>query len=208
MSLANTIIVLDFETTGLSPDLGDRAIEIGAIRIERGQVVDQFQKLMNPGRPVSQFIEDYTGISNSMLQEAESNGDVMQQFSDFVGDSNMVAHNASFDKRFLDAEYARISRSYKGEFACSLLATRRVFQNAPNHKLATLVKHIEIESDGTFHRALYDSLMTAKVWNAMLSNIRDQYGIKNIPFSLIQQLNKIPKKSVRHFLTKASINIG
>ena len=207
MSFADTIIVLDFETTGLSPDLGDRAIEIGAVRIDRGKLVDRFQKLMNPGRPVSRFIEDYTGISNSMLQEAESNADVMRQFSDFVGDSNMVAHNAAFDRRFLDAEYARISQSYSGEFTCSLLATRRIFQNSPDHKLATLVKHIQIEADGTFHRALYDSLMTAKVWNAMLAHIRDQYGIRDIPFSLIQRLNKTPKKSVRHFLTKESSDI-
>ncbi len=68
MTRANTVIVLDFETTGLSPDYGDRAIEIGAVRIENGEVVDRFQALMNPGRRINRFIEDYTGITNGMLQ--------------------------------------------------------------------------------------------------------------------------------------------
>lgn len=101
---ANTVIVLDFETTGLSPDLGDRAIEIGAVKIEQGVVVDQFQGLMNPGRRISGFIEDYTGITNTMLKTAPSCGEVMTAFADFAGGADLVAHNASFDKRFLHAE--------------------------------------------------------------------------------------------------------
>jgi DNA polymerase-3 subunit epsilon len=200
---AYSIVVLDFETTGLSPNSGDRAIEIGAVRIEAGEVVDRFQELMNPGCRVSTFIEDYTGISNEMLKDAPPCEEVMERFASFVGESNMLAHNASFDKRFLDAELARISRSYSGEFTCSLLAARRIFQDAPNHRLGTLVDYIGLPSDGTFHRALYDSEMTAKVWLAMLSNIQTQYALETIPFSLMKKLNKTAKKSVRDFLVKA-----
>ena len=69
---ANSLVVLDFETTGLSPTQGDRAIEIGAVRIENGQVTDKFQALMNPGFRVSSFIEQYTGITNQMLAKADS----------------------------------------------------------------------------------------------------------------------------------------
>ena len=69
-SNANTVVVLDFETTGLSPGLGDRAIEIGAVRIEDGTVTARFQELMNPGQRVSGFIESYTGITNAMLANA------------------------------------------------------------------------------------------------------------------------------------------
>ncbi|GAL03067.1 DNA polymerase III alpha subunit [Photobacterium aphoticum] len=81
---ANTVIVLDFETTGLSPNMGDRAIEIGAVKIENGQVVDQFQQLMNPGFRVSSFIEGYTGISNYMLADAQPCDVVMNDFADFI----------------------------------------------------------------------------------------------------------------------------
>ena len=74
MSNANTDVVLDFETTGLSPGAGDRAIEIGAVRIERGKVPARFQELMNPGQRVSSFIESYTGITNPMLSHARPCG--------------------------------------------------------------------------------------------------------------------------------------
>ena len=197
---ANSIIVLDFETTGLSPDQGDRAIEIGAVRIEAGKVVDSFQRLMNPGRPISAFIADYTGITNDMLSDADSCETVMSEFSEYIGDSNLLAHNASFDKRFLDAEFERISKGYGGSFVCSLLLSRRIYQAAPNHKLATLVDYANIESDGSYHRALYDSEMTAKLWLSVLDDIRRRYDIDNIPFELVKKLQKTPKKSIDQYL--------
>ncbi len=201
MTTANSLIVLDFETTGLSPDYGDRAIEIGAVRLEGGKVVERFQCLMNPGFRISGFIEDYTGITNTMLAEAEPCSVVMSRFADFIGSSNLVAHNASFDKRFLDSELAQISRSYAGEFACSLLAARRLIQGAPNHKLATLVDYIGAASDGSYHRALYDSEMAAKVWLDMLGGIHTQYQLQDISFSLMKKICKTPKKAVHKLLS-------
>jgi DNA polymerase III subunit epsilon len=200
MSKANTVVVLDFETTGLSPDYGDRAIEIGAVRIENGKVIERFQSLMNPGCRVNSFIEDYTGITNAMLKKAPPCNEVMHQFADFIDGYNLVAHNASFDKRFLDAELNIISRTYSGRFVCSMLMARRVYQNAPNHKLGTLVEYANIPSDGAFHRALYDSEMTTKLWLTMLNDISEEYDIASIPFKLVQELIKIPKKNVRGFL--------
>jgi DNA polymerase-3 subunit epsilon len=194
------VVILDFETTGLSPDGGDRAIEIGAVRIEAGEVTGQFQELMNPGRRVDGFIEDYTGISNTMLRDAPPCREVMHRFADFIRGFNLVAHNASFDKRFLDAELRRISRSYSGEFVCSMLAARRLYPEAPNHQLGTLIKYVNIPVEGVFHRALYDSQMTSRLWLAMLHNISDRYAIKNIPFSLLQKLTKVPKQSVHQLL--------
>ena len=132
---SDTVIVLDFETTGLSPDYGDRAIEIGAVKLVNGELVDRFQQLMNPGKRISSFIEDYTGITNKMLKDAPSCGEVMREFSYFIDDFNLVAHNASFDSRFLDSELNRIKCNNHGEFACSMLISRRVYPDAPNHKL-------------------------------------------------------------------------
>lgn len=196
MSKADTVIVLDFETTGLSPDMGDRAIEIGAVRIENGRVTDRFQELMNPGRPISGFIEDYTGITNQMLYSAPPCGEVMRRFSDFIGDFNLVAHNASFDQRFLDAELEMISEERRGQFACSMLAARRLYQEAPNHKLGGLVEYMNIPADGVFHRALYDSEMTAKLWMGMLNRIGDRYEVPEVSFSLMRKLTRTPKRSV------------
>jgi len=202
MTRADTVIVLDFETTGLSPDYGDRAIEIGAVRIENGEAVERFQALMNPGRRIDSFIEGYTGITNGMLKDAPPCKEVMHEFADFINGYNLVAHNASFDKRFLDAELDKISRSYSGQFACSMLMSRRIYQNAPNHKLGTLVEYVNIPSDGAYHRALYDSEMTTKLWLAMLDNISQQVEIESIPFTLTQKLTKTPKQDVRKFLQR------
>ena len=200
VSRADSLVILDFETTGLSPNMGDRAIEIGAVRLVNGEVTARFQELMNPGQRVSAFIEDYTGISNKMLAEVDSCEVVMDRFADFIGDDNLIAHNASFDQRFLDAEFERIGRKYAGEFSCSLLLSRRIFQDANSHKLGELVRFANIESSGGFHRALYDSEMTAKVWMKMLEDIGERYGLFDIPFELIKKLAKTPKKGVDKLL--------
>ncbi len=197
---ANSLIILDFETTGLSPDNGDRAIEIGAVKLENGVVTEQFQELMYPGRPVSHFIADYTGITNDMLSDAAPCHEVMARFADFIQGHNLVAHNASFDKRFLDSELKRISRRYDGQFVCSLLLSRRINQNAPNHKLGTLINYKGIASNGDFHRALYDSQMTAKLWIAMLEDIQVKAAIDDVPFSLVQKLTKTTKANVGKLL--------
>ncbi len=197
---ANSLIILDFETTGLSPDNGDRAIEIGAVKLENGVVTEHFQELMNPGRRVSSFIEDYTGITNSMLSNAAPCDEVMERFTDFIEGQNLVAHNASFDKRFLDSELKRISSGYDGHFACSLLVSRRLNQDAPNHKLGTLINYKGIASNGSFHRALYDSQMTAELWLAMIDDVQQKTGLDDVPFSLVQKLSKTSKANVSKFL--------
>jgi len=196
---AYSVIVLDFETTGLSPNQGDRAIEIGAVLIENGKITDTFQQLMNPGFPVDGFVEEYTGISNQMLSESPRCDEVMALFCDFIGEHNLVAHNASFDQRFLEMELDYIDRKYSGSFACSMLAARRLYQNAPNHKLGGLVEFKSIPTDGVYHRALADSEMTAKLWLIMLDDIVDRYDISPT-FAMMQKLSREPKASVGRLL--------
>jgi len=199
---ADTLVVLDFETTGLSPDAGDRAIEIGAVLIEQGRIADRFQQLMNPGRRISAFIESYTGISNAMVRGAGSCETVMAEFADFIADHNLVAHNASFDKKFLDAELARSGTDYRGSFACSMLIARRLYPHAPNHKLGTLVNYHQLPSDGVFHRALADAEMTAHLWLRMLDDLHNQHGLAQVPFSLMKTLARTPKAKVNSLLEK------
>ncbi|WP_295893367.1 PolC-type DNA polymerase III [uncultured Vibrio sp.] len=199
---AKSIIILDFETTGLSPNMGDRAIEIGAVKIVDGDVVDSFQELMNPGFRVSSFIENYTGITNNMLAGAASNEQVMNEFCDFIQDSHLVAHNASFDQRFLDAELDLINRDYNGQFVCSLLVARRLIQDAPSHKLGELVKFRHIENDGVFHRALADSEVTAKLWLSMVNDVEAEIG-KGVSFDFMKTISKTKKTAVEALLNKA-----
>lgn len=205
---ADTVIVLDFETTGLSPDHGDRAIEIGAVRIEDGRITGRFQRLMNPGRRISSFIEAYTGITNAMLRDAPACSEVMAEFSEFMADFDIVAHNASFDRRFLEAELQQIHRRFTRNFACSMLVSRRIYPDAPNHKLGTLVEYKSLPNDGTFHRALADAEMTAHLWLRMLDDIADRHCIASIPFLLMQELSRVSKASVAAFLRHAGARVA
>jgi len=198
------VIVLDFETTGLSPQYGDRAIEIGAVLIENNVITDRFQSLMNPGFRISSFIESYTGISNRMVQAASPCEEVMERFADFIADYPLVAHNASFDRKFLDSELAFIGKSRNSEMACSMLSARRVYPDAPNHKLGTLVRYREIYNDEIFHRALADAEMTGNLWLAMIDDIKSSFGIINVSFELMQKLSRITKVKAPAFLEKVA----
>jgi DNA polymerase-3 subunit epsilon len=197
---ADTVVVLDFETTGLSPDRGDRAIEIGAVRLEGGRIRDRFQCLMNPGRRISPFIEHYTGITNTMLRTAPPCEEAMAACRDFIGDFGLVAHNASFDQRFLDAELQRIDRPRRGAFACSMLAARRLYPDAPNHKLGTLVEYRRLPHNGTFHRALADAEMTAHLWLGMLDDLAARYQLDRASFAMMRDLTQLPKGAIDAFL--------
>ena len=204
MPQASSVVVLDFETTGLSPNLGDRAIEIGAVKLVDGEIVDSFQQLMNPGFRVSSFIESYTGITNNMLRTAPSCDEVMAAFSEFIADENLIAHNASFDKRFLDAELERINCSYSGEFACSLLVARRLIPDAPSHKLGELVRYKNIENNGVFHRALADAQMTAHLWLRMVEDL-EQAGIVKPSFEFMQTVSKTAKGKLNLLLARSRV---
>jgi DNA polymerase-3 subunit epsilon len=199
-----SVVVLDFETSGLSPESGDRAIEIGAVLVRNNRIVDRFQSLMNPGKRISLFIQNYTGISNAMLIKAPPNADVMHEFSDFMAGHHLVAHNAGFDSRFLDAELLRIGKRRSQEFGCSMLVSRRVYPDAPSHNLEALVRYTDISTDGTFHRALADAEMTARLWIGMINELKKNYCLRQIPFELMQRLSKIPKASAPAYLSRIS----
>jgi len=196
------VVVLDFETTGLSPLYGDRAIEIGAVLVKDNLIVDRFQSLMNPGMKISGFIEDYTGITNRMLCSAPSIAEVMEKFYSFIAGNNLVAHNAGFDCRFLDAEFNHINKKRIGDFACSMLVSRRLYPDSPNHKLETLVKYKKLKTTGLYHRALADAEMTGHLWIRMINDIKENYKLTNVPFDLMRRLAKVPKAKVHDFLTR------
>ena len=197
-----SIVVLDFETTGLSPHYGDRTIEVGAILIQNNQIVDRFQSLMNPGVRISSFIEGYTGITNKMLRSSPSSAEVMQSFAFFMAQHHLVAHNASFDRRFLDAELNRINKQRKQEFACSMLVSRRLYPEAPSHSLGTLVRYKKLKTGGVYHRALADAEMTGHLWINMVNDLKSAYKFRTVPFDLMQLLSKVSKATAPVFLKR------
>ena len=185
--------VIDFETTGMSPDQGARATEIGVALVEGGVIVDSFQGLMNAGAWIPPFIEELTGISNAMIRKAPPAAEVMREAAAFVGDCPLVAHNASFDSKFWDAELMRIGLRRQQDFACSMLLARRVFPGAPSHKLGTLVRYAELPVTGQFHRALADAEMTAHLLARMCDELRQRYDLDEVPHELLCRLQRTPK---------------
>jgi hypothetical protein len=125
-----TVAVLDFETTGLSPNYGDKATEIAITLVRDGQVVDRYQSLMNAGRRIPAEVTQITGITNAMIATAPPVAKVMREACNFVGKTPVVAHNASFDKKFWDAERAYLSLSSASVFACTMLLSRRIYPNS------------------------------------------------------------------------------
>ncbi len=181
-----TVAVIDFETTGLSPQFGDRATEVAAVLVRDGHVVDRYQSLMNAGVRVSPFIEQLTGISNEMVRAAPPAARVIAEFADFVGGHPLAAHNASFDRKFLDAEYARIGRVRGRDFACTMLLARRVYPQAPDHKLGTLVRFAGLPRAARAHRALADAEMAASLLANLEREIASRFGLASVTHDMLR----------------------
>jgi DNA polymerase-3 subunit epsilon len=203
-----TVAVIDFETTGLSPAMGDRATEVAVVVVDDGKIVDRYQSLMNAGARIPAFIEALTGISNAMIRKAPPAAEVMSALAEFVGDVPLVAHNASFDSRFLDAEWLRINQQRRQEFACSMLLARRVYPAAPDHKLGTLVRHLGLPSAIRHHRALADAEMTAHLWVRMVSDIQQQYCLSAVPHEFLRALQKAPKAQMNSCVERVKGKLG
>lgn len=158
-------VVVDLETTGLSPETGARIIEIGAIRISRGNLAEKFQSFMNPGIPLPEETTNITGITMESLSEARTCEEVLPQFLKFVGRKPVIAHRAEFERQFLDAECLAAGLLPPDlRYICTLKIARRRIPNAPNYKLETLVSYLNLPHEGTFHRALTDAVATAHLW--------------------------------------------
>lgn len=158
-------IVFDTETTGLSPEMGDRIVEIAAVRVRNGEIVDQFQSLINPGRPVSPEAARINGITQEMLVDAPSSSIVIPQFLEFIGSDTLVAHNAEFDMAFLRREMQLLSldTSRMPSSICTVELARKELPELDRHNLDRLIQHFGINVDQR-HRALDDVLATAQVF--------------------------------------------
>ncbi|MBS0553649.1 MAG: 3'-5' exonuclease [Proteobacteria bacterium] len=197
------VAVIDFETTGLSPAQGDRATEIAAVIVEDGRVVDRYQSLMNAGVRIPPYIEALTGISNAMIRSAPAAAAVMRDVSDFVGDIPIVAHNASFDAKFWDAELARIERSRKEDFVCSLLLSRRLFPLARSHKRGALVDYARLPVAGRYHRALADAEMAASLLLRLEEELRLRHQVPQVSVDLLRRIQRTSKAQLSRCLAAA-----
>jgi DNA polymerase-3 subunit epsilon len=201
-----TVAVLDFETTGLSPNMGDRATEIAITLLKDGQIIDRFQSLMNAGRRIPSDVIQLTGITNAMIGAAPSVEHVMREAVKFVGKTPVVAHNASFDKRFWDAELDRLALRTEGSFACTLLLSRRVYPQSVNHRLSTLVQLLGLPTTGRAHRAMVDAEMTSHPWSRIRADIARSYPLAPVNHALLTKVQKVPRAKVPLWLQACGLS--
>ncbi len=159
----HTFVVFDVETTGLSPRY-ERIVELGAVKIENGIIVDEKSWLINPKKRISHGAQNVHGIDYDMIKKQQTFKTQYPEIRDFMGDSILLAHNARFDRDFL---YNEVSNSGFDIPENKIIDTLRLFRawypDAPSHSLGSLVEQFQI-SGGSFHRGLDDSVYTAKIF--------------------------------------------
>ena len=202
--LDQTYVVFDFETTGFNAGGFDSIIEIGAVKIKDGVIIEKYDELINPGRPLPQKIIDVTNITDAMLEGKDNEENAVRRFIEWFGDCPMVAHNAKFDVSFLEMAY----RKYNfGTFTNPVIDTLELSRTLDNtyarHSLSALVKRYEVPWDeNAHHRGDYDAEGTALVFYKMLKKLSN----RNI--DTMDQLDTLVSKEEIHKYGRAHhINI-
>lgn len=165
-------IVIDVETTGMSVQRGGRVIEVGAVALEQGVAVAEFDTLIDAGAPIGYGAWRVHGISEQMLAGKPLPADVWRAFRDFVADAALVAHNAPFDSSFVRHELGLLGLWLPNRWHCTVRLARRRLPELPNHRLETVYRHLfgGLPDGAKRHRALDDARMAAQVWVALTNN--------------------------------------
>lgn len=169
-------VILDIETTGFSPVKMDTIIEIGAIKVKNGEIVDTFSTFINPHKKLKKEIEEVTGITNEDLTNAPNIDKVLVEFRKFIANYLIIAHNASFDwDRFLMHYFPTICIHPNNDVLDTMNLSKLAFPNEKKHNLKECCDRLNIPVEG-HHRALNDAKMTFKVYKELLKLLKD-----NIP---------------------------
>ncbi|RDW19515.1 PolC-type DNA polymerase III [Oceanobacillus arenosus] len=168
-----TYIVFDVETTGLSA-VYDTIIELAAVKIHKGEIMDRFEAFANPHHPLSDTTIELTGITDDMVKDAPEVDEVIRDFHEWMGDDILVAHNASFDMGFLNQALSRINYDNAvNPVVDTLELARFLFPELKNHRLNTLCKHLDIELT-QHHRAIYDAEATGYLLWKLVQKLLNQ----------------------------------
>ncbi len=191
-----TYVVFDTETTGFNAGGDDQMIEIGAVKIRDGAIIDRFDELIDPGRHIPDKITELTCITDDMVRGKDNEEVVTKRFLEWAGDNPMVAHNAKFDISFISSATKKYNLGeFKNAVIDTLELSRALDTGYARHNLSALVKRYNVPWDeDAHHRADYDAEGTALVFYKMLSKLIQQN------FNKISDLEKlVPKEEIYKF---------
>jgi DNA polymerase III subunit epsilon len=163
---SRSLAFVDIETTGMAPSL-DRVTEIGIVRVDAGQVIDEWSSLVDPGVPIPPEIQALTGITNQMVRGAPRFADLLAEIVERLRGRIFVAHNARFDYGFVKAEFRRAGGRFSADVLCTVRLSRRLYPQYGTHRLDSLVDRHRLQYDDR-HRALGDARIVwrflEKIW--------------------------------------------
>ncbi|MET0280207.1 MAG: 3'-5' exonuclease [Steroidobacteraceae bacterium] len=201
--LHEPLIVLDFETTGLRPEAGDRITEVGLVRIEGGRITARFESLVNCEMRIPDYITAFTGITQRMVDTAPLAQHVLREVVQFIGEAPVVAHNASFDQRFYLRECRRQRVGVVAEpFICSMRVARRVYPEMMSHSLGVLSHSLGLRDCGKAHRAAADAETTAELMLRMGHDVAARHGSAAVSAATLRRLMRMPVARVQVELEK------
>lgn len=208
------LIFFDLETTGLNFDFDD-VIEIGAIKASNNEIIEKFHTFVNPRRNIPDFVTNLTGISKSDVENAPDIDTIKEKLNDFIGNYPLLAHNANFDRIFLEK---LLGRQLENQVFDTLELARLFFPEFPSHSLQNLIKQLSLKK-GNAHRALNDTIMLYSLFQKiieaknifpeeLLTKIKEIWDDKNDLSLLFGEEWKKPEKKLEGITFKENINKG
>ena len=207
-TLNDTYVVFDLETTGFSSK-NDRIIEIGAVKVRNGIIVDHFSEFVNPRRPIPYKITELTGITDDMVREADAIDFVLPRFINFIGDAALVAHNASFDTGFIEKNCRDLGIEYGYTVIDTVPLCRFLYPELKSVKLNLVAKYLGIKLE-SHHRAVDDAKATADIFVECIKKIKEDFSVESLHElnSLFLEKVDIKKLPTYHIIILAKTQEG
>ncbi|MDO5038207.1 PolC-type DNA polymerase III [Clostridium sp.] len=207
-SLDDSYVVFDLETTGFSPK-NDKIIEIGAVKIREGKIIDRFSEFVNPERNIPYKITELTGISDSMVAEAETIDTLLPKFLKFCEGSVLVAHNAAFDTGFIKYNCRNKSLKFSFTILDTVPLARFLYPELKKVKLNIVAKHLGISLEN-HHRAVDDAEATAQILLKCFEKLKEEkeiYDLKSLNNQFLSHID-IKKQPTNHIIILAKTQEG
>jgi DNA polymerase-3 subunit epsilon len=186
--LPQRLAFIDLETTGANP-VRDRITEIGIVEVD-GERVSTWSTLINPQRPIPQFIQQLTGIDDAMVADAPSFAQVADELAERLHGRLFIAHNARFDYGFVRHEFQRLGQRFRADVLCTVRLSRKLYPQYPKHNLDSLIVRHALQIGADRHRALTDADLIWQFWrllrqerdaDAVLEAVRHQLQRPSLP---------------------------